>query len=74
MSRSHLAALIAILMLFSILMAAYCQEISLTVHVHDPLRKSLDGIEVRLIRGVEVRRFVTNSTGYAEFKYRAGRV
>jgi hypothetical protein len=69
MSRSHLAALIAILMLFSSLMAAYCQEISLTVHVHDPLRKSLDGIEVRLIRGVEVRRFVTNSTGYAEFKY-----
>ena len=69
MGRSHLATLIAILMLFSSLMAAYCQEISLTVHVHDPLGKSLDGIEVRLIRGVEVRRFVTNSTGYAEFKY-----
>jgi hypothetical protein len=68
-SRSYLATLMAVLMLFSSLMAAYCQEASLTVHVHDPLGRSLDGVEVRLIRGVEVRRFVTNSTGYAEFKY-----
>ncbi|MEM2187832.1 MAG: hypothetical protein QXG35_00730 [Nitrososphaerota archaeon] len=67
--KSLLAALMMALILLSSLAAVSCQEASLMVFVHDPLGKPLDGIEVRLIKGGEARRFLTNSTGYAEFRH-----
>ncbi|MCD6312699.1 MAG: carboxypeptidase regulatory-like domain-containing protein, partial [Thaumarchaeota archaeon] len=50
---------------------AYAQEAeaSLTIRVLDPLGRPLEKIEVHLIKGSEVRRFLTNSTGYAEFRH-----
>lgn len=67
--KSLLAALMMALILLSSLATVSCQEASLMVFVHDPLGKQLDGIEVRLIKGGEARRFLTNSTGYAEFRH-----
>ena len=42
---------------------------SLSVRAVDPLGKPLKGIEVYLLKGAEVRKFLTNATGYAEFKH-----
>ena len=50
---------------------AYAQEAEafLAIRVLDPLGRPLEKIEVHLIRGSEVREFLTNSTGYAEFRH-----
>ncbi len=69
MDRRWFAITVFALMLLSGIIAVYGQEASLTVLVRDPFGNSLGGIEVQLIRGDEVRRFVTNSTGYAEFRH-----
>jgi len=69
-SRRLWSALLAVFLLFSCLSMVYGQaEGSLTVLVRDPLGSPIGGLEVRLIRGEEVRKFVTNSTGYAEFRH-----
>jgi len=44
-------------------------EYSLAVRVVDPSGNPLKNVEVYLIKGEEVRKFLTNSTGYAEFKH-----
>ena len=63
--------LLALLLASSITYPIYAQnaEASLIVRVLDPLGTPLDGIEVHLVKGAEVRKFVTNSTGYAEFRH-----
>lgn len=64
------SALLAALLLLSCVSAAHGQaEESLTVLVQDPLGNPIGGLEVHLMRGEEVRKFVTNSTGYAEFRH-----
>ena len=69
-SRRLLPALLAAFLLLSCFSMAYGQaEGSLTVFVQDALGSPIGGLEVHLIKGEEVRKFVTNSTGYAEFRH-----
>ncbi|MCD6236173.1 MAG: carboxypeptidase regulatory-like domain-containing protein [Thaumarchaeota archaeon] len=59
-----------ILSLSAVAQTALAQaEASLAIHVVNPLGAPLKGVEVHLIKGTETRRFITNSTGYAEFKH-----
>ncbi|MCD6312800.1 MAG: hypothetical protein J7L79_03180 [Thaumarchaeota archaeon] len=67
-SRRLLPVLLAAFLLLSCLSMAYGQaEGSLVVLVKDPLGNPIEGLEVHLIKGEEVRKFVTNSTGSLSF-------
>ncbi|MCD6341697.1 MAG: carboxypeptidase regulatory-like domain-containing protein [Thaumarchaeota archaeon] len=44
-------------------------EATLVVKVVTPRGEPLKNFEVHLVKGAETRRFVTNSTGYADFKH-----
>jgi len=72
-SRECLLVSLSILLLASSVLITYGQpeEAALTVLVQDPLGVPLQGLEVRLIKGGEVRKFITNSTGFAEFRHLA---
>jgi len=72
LDRKGIAILLAsIIMLSSILLpgAGAEAEHSITIRVVDPSGTPLRNMDVYLIRGAEVRRFITNSTGYAEFRH-----
>ncbi len=69
-SKKFLLVLLSILLIISSLSITYGQlERSLTVLVQDPLGTPLEGLEVHLVKDGEVRKFVTNSTGFAEFRH-----
>jgi len=61
------ALIIASLMILS--HASAQAEQTLIVKVVNPLGEELKGMEVLLVRGTETRRFMTNASGYAEFKH-----
>ena len=71
MNKRILIALMA-LTLASILILSQASaqaEQTLIVKVVNPLGEELKGMEVLLIKGAESRRFMTNASGYAEFKH-----
>ena len=74
--RAMLSKIMAILVILALVASIACSpahaqdaEASLTIRVLDPLGRPLEKIEVRLIKDSEVRKFLTNSTGYAEFRH-----
>lgn len=73
MNKRILATLIALIITSLIVLSQVSaqEEGVLVVKVVNPLGEELRGMEVLLVRETETRRFVTNASGYAEFKHLA---
>ena len=72
MNKLLIASLIISILVLNIILLPGVEaqaNFSLSVRAVDPLGKPLKGIEVYLLKGAEVRKFLTNATGYAEFKH-----
>lgn len=63
-----LITLIIMLTIFISHISAETEE-TLIVKVVNPLGEGLSRVEVLLVKGAETRRFITNASGYAEFKH-----